>query len=109
MKFFVFIFAVTFCAMIGANQLPQPTTLTWQDNSDNEDGFNIERREFGGDFIVIGQVGADEPTYIDRDTEEGGFYEYRVNAYNAFGSSGYTNIASHTTGLFFPTDVTVTE
>lgn len=74
-------------------------TLNWQDNSDNEDGFFVERSEAGGAFLPIAQVGADVTTYSDERVRFGVVYTYRVNAYNADGMSGYTNEASHTAEL----------
>ncbi|MBK1876000.1 Ig-like domain-containing protein [Pelagicoccus mobilis] len=69
--------------------------LTWSDNSDNEDGFNIERSVGDGSFELIAQVGPDSEAYVDTTAEAGVEYSYRVNAYNAFGDSGYTNVAPH--------------
>jgi len=69
--------------------------LNWQDNSDNESGFLIERSIDGGsEFLIIDQTLVNEETYLDTgligDTE----YWYRVRAYNSFGNSGATNVAS---------------
>lgn len=69
--------------------------LSWSDNSDNEEGFNIERSVDGGAFVEIGQTGPDVSTFIDAAVEPGVDYEYRVNAFNAFGVSGFTNVASY--------------
>lgn len=76
--------------LLAANQ----SVLTWSDNSDNEDGFSIERSVSGGSFEVIAQVGADVETYADTTVETGFEYQYRVNAFNEFGYSGYTNTAT---------------
>ncbi|EDY81493.1 hypothetical protein VDG1235_1111 [Verrucomicrobiia bacterium DG1235] len=68
--------------------------LNWSDNSDNEDGFEIERSIEGGDFESLAQVAADAEDYIDTSVTEGVNYTYRVRAFNSFGFSGYTNAAS---------------
>ncbi len=70
-------------------------TLTWQDNSDNEDGFKVERKtpSIPGDiFGEIGQVTANVATYQDTVTD-GKERCYRVRAFNASGDSVYTNEA----------------
>jgi hypothetical protein len=71
--------------------------LTWQDNSDNEDGFEVERSLDGISFTVLGTVPADETTFSDNNVVESTTYWYRVRAYNASGYSGYSNVAQATT------------
>jgi len=78
--------------------------ITWNDNSTNEIGFIIERKT--GDttsvdpFSVIDSVGADEVSFIDSAVVEFTTYTYRVNAFNLFLVSDYSNMASITTALF---------
>ncbi|WP_309020158.1 fibronectin type III domain-containing protein [Pelagicoccus sp. SDUM812003] len=67
--------------------------LTWQDNSDNEVGFEIERSLDGVGYEVIGEVSADVQSYSDEGVIPGIPYSYRVRAYNEFGYSGYTNVS----------------
>lgn len=67
--------------------------LTWQDHSDNEDGFRIERATGEGPFQLIGKVDSDVVTYKDTQVIPGKSYSYRVNAYNASGDSGFSNVA----------------
>jgi hypothetical protein len=57
-------------------------TLTWTDNSDNEDGFIIKR---GG--VQIATVGPNVTQYGDH-PPYGGPYSYQVFAYNNSGQSG---------------------
>ncbi len=68
-------------------------SLTWQDNSDNEDGFEIERALLGESYGLLAAVGPDNETYLDEAVVPGIEYEYRVRAFNAFGYSGYTNVS----------------
>lgn len=72
--------------------------LTWTDNSNNEDGFNIERRlEPGGVYgPKIASTGADVATYTDATVQTGQRYCYRVNAFNVAGVSDYSNEACAT-------------
>ena len=72
-------------------------TLSWNDNSDNEDGFKIERSFDGASYAEIGTTGADVSTYVDSSVVDDQDYTYRVKAYNLYGDSGYSNIA---TGLY---------
>ncbi|MBK1876616.1 fibronectin type III domain-containing protein [Pelagicoccus mobilis] len=68
-------------------------SLTWQDNSDNEDGFEVERALVGESFGLLSTVGPDSESYVDDAVVPGLEYEYRVRAFNAFGYSGYTNVS----------------
>ena len=69
-----------------------PVDLAWIDNSNNEEGFRIERRFDGGAFEEIGWT--NEPEYRDKTTSEAGDrYEYRIIAFNAAGAANPSNIA----------------
>ena len=73
-------------------------TLSWNDNSNNEDGFRIERSSDGSSFAEIATVGANVATYKDKTIAEDQNYTYRVRAFNEFGNSGYSNSASGSVG-----------
>ena len=67
---------------------------TWMDNSSNEDGFEIERREGTTQaYTQIAIVGANVTSYNDSGLVDGETYCYRVSAFNAAGSSPYSNEA----------------
>jgi len=72
--------------------------LAWRDNSDNEEGFYIERATKTGSgytaFTRVGQVGTNVPIYIE--TVSSGTFKYRVQAFNQTTGrvSGYSNEAS---------------
>jgi len=68
--------------------------LEWQDNSDNEDGFEIWRRVNEGEWLLIGATNIDISTFVDSVIPVGAVLSYRVRAWNQFGESGYTNIVS---------------
>jgi len=68
--------------------------LEWQDNSDNEDGFEIWRRVNEGEWLLIGATNTDVATFVDGVIPIGSVLSYRVRAWNQFGESGYTNIVS---------------
>jgi hypothetical protein len=68
--------------------------LSWNDNSDIEDGFYVERKDGeGGSWELIDILGPDSTSYGDNDLEQQVVYFYRVAAYNLCGDSEYTNIA----------------
>jgi hypothetical protein len=74
--------------------------LAWQDNSNNETGFKIERKipQSGtGSYAEIATVGADVTGYSDTGLAAGTTYFYRVRANNSDGNSAYSNEASATT------------
>lgn len=64
--------------------------LTWQDNSDSEECFYIERHPGTGIFTEIAKVNPDLTEYIDLTLSGDTTFTYRVRAYNAAGYSGYT-------------------
>ncbi|MFC1569977.1 fibronectin type III domain-containing protein, partial [bacterium] len=69
--------------------------LSWQDNSDNEDGFRIERMtDNSGSFEVIHTTSAGQTTYSDMDVGPNITYTYRITAFNSAGNSATSNQAS---------------
>jgi len=77
--------------------------LTWNDNSNNEAGFVIERcdqilRDMSsaktptcrGAWKTVASVAANTTTYVDRTVTANQTYIYRVKATNSSGSSAYT-------------------
>jgi len=72
--------------------------LSWIDNSQDEDGFHIERKlGTSGTFSLIATTGLDVTSYSDATLADNTTYCYRVNAFNSAGDSGYTNEACATT------------
>ncbi len=68
--------------------------LSWNDNSDNETGFSIERTITGGFFALIGNTAADVTTFTDDNAAPGIEYTYRVRAYNNDTLSAYSSEAN---------------
>ncbi|MGH7848000.1 MAG: chitobiase/beta-hexosaminidase C-terminal domain-containing protein [Candidatus Binatia bacterium] len=68
-------------------------TLTWQDNSTNEDNFQIERKTGSGSYAAVATVAANVNSYVDAAVVSGITYCYRVRAANSAGTSSYTNEA----------------
>ena len=72
-------------------------SLSWTDNSSNEEGFQIERSTAAAAFTGIATVGANIRSYWDQGLAASTSYSYRVRAYNGSGNSGYSNTSSATT------------
>ncbi len=72
--------------------------LGWDDNSSNEEGFQIERSPNGHSaWNQVGAVGANITTYTDTALALSTTYHYRVRAHNANGDSDYSNVVEATT------------
>jgi hypothetical protein len=67
--------------------------LAWQDNSTNEDGFQIEKSTDGTTFSVLADISADTTTYSDEELSGGTIYWYRVCASAGSFFSDYSNTA----------------
>src|ERR671925_198941 len=66
-------------------------TLTWLDNSNDEAGFNIERRiGTSGTYQQLASVGANITSYTDANLLNSTTYCYRVSAFNNAGVSPYS-------------------
>jgi fibronectin type 3 domain-containing protein len=61
--------------------------LGWQDNSNNEVGFRIQRSNGLGGFVGIAVLGASVRTYLDNSPPPATQVQYRVLAYNAAANS----------------------
>ena len=97
---FAILFLIIFPALSWAqSQTPPPQiVLTWTDNSTNEEGFNIERASnCAGPFSPLTSVGFNSVTFVDTSLPDATFFCYRVRAFNAGGTSGFSNTAGATT------------
>jgi hypothetical protein len=73
-------------------------TLTWADNSTDESGFKIERKQgAAGMYQEIGQVGPGITTFLASGLTANTEYTFRVKAFNTSGESAYSNESSNTT------------
>ncbi|MBN1302430.1 MAG: T9SS type A sorting domain-containing protein [Melioribacteraceae bacterium] len=73
--------------LIGTNSI----SLTWNDNSDNETGFRLERAS-DSDYIVIAELGANVTAYLDENLPDYTTFKYRVVAFNDSLESAYSSI-----------------
>ncbi|MCZ7650030.1 MAG: trypsin-like peptidase domain-containing protein [Thermoanaerobaculia bacterium] len=71
--------------------------LAWTDNADDESGFRVEARIEGGDYALAGVVGANVTSAVVGGLAAGTPHAFRVAAFNAEGTSRYSNVAFATT------------
>lgn len=73
--------------------------LAWTDNSSNETGFQVQRCTGIDcvDFSNLTTAAADAESLNNTGLDADTIYCYRLNAYNTWGSSGYTNEAGDQT------------
>jgi hypothetical protein len=70
-------------------------SLSWVDNSNNEESFVVERStSMSGGYIQVATVAANVRSYTDNTLFRKTTYFYRVRAANSGGKSGYSNVAS---------------
>ncbi len=65
-------------------------TLAWSDTSNNELGFQVERRSGTGAWALVATTGPNTTGYTDASLSEATTYGYRVRAYNTADASAYT-------------------
>jgi len=72
--------------------------LIWSDNSDNEDGFRIERSLDGEAWNPVGSgtFPADEVSYPDRGLDADTIYNYRIRAYAGVTESSWSTTSIRT-------------
>lgn len=94
------------CAVVLKATPPGPfpcsVTATWQDNSDNESGFLLQRRLNGGTWTTIGggplavNITSAVDATLQQSTTVDNVYDYQVIAMNSAGQSLPSNVASFT-------------
>ncbi len=61
--------------------------IAWHDNSFNESGFEINRKQGDSEWQTVGKVGINVIDFQDIGLEPGTQYSYTVNAFNSAGKS----------------------
>lgn len=81
--------------LVASGSSPSQVSLIWQDTSNVEDGFQIERR--GGssaEYSQIGVVSRNTTGFSDAGALPNTAYAFRVRAFNSTGTSSYSNEAT---------------
>lgn len=65
--------------------------LTWTDNSNNEDRFQIDRKVGNGTFVKLVDVNADTVSYSNTGLSPSTSYTYRIRSGNSIGLSAFSN------------------
>ncbi len=66
--------------------------LTWEDQSNVEGGFQLERSTDNITFQQIAGLPSNSVNYYENDLTPATAYYYRVRSYNSFGSSDFTSV-----------------
>ena len=82
--------------LVGQALSKNQMSLSWTNNSVNQDGVKIERCASVNctNFAEIITVGGTATSFIDSGLAAGTTYRYRVRVYNVAGTSQYSNIAA---------------
>ncbi len=114
LKYWSYIFIIYSCSSVNKEILPITNSITvlspsnlkgtissasinlsWADNSNNESGFSVERKNVSnsGNFETIGKVATNQSNYEDKNVNLTNVLHYRVKAFLENGlSSDYSNI-----------------
>ncbi|MFH1011935.1 MAG: fibronectin type III domain-containing protein [bacterium] len=76
--------------LVGAGADTTTISLSWRDNSNNEDGFRVYHWD-GVQWTRIGATATDSTSYSVTGLWPGGEYGYRVTAFNTVGESDFSN------------------
>jgi hypothetical protein len=71
-------------------------TLRWADNSDNEEGFKVERSRDGVNWEEIALLGPNVTRFSDTGLDSNGEYSYRVSAFNGVAESNSSEVVTTT-------------
>jgi hypothetical protein len=66
--------------------------VRWNDYSDNESGFKVERRAGTGAWAQVASLAENSINYLDDGLNPASPYCYRVRSYNEMGDSTYSNV-----------------
>jgi len=89
------------------NTSTQSTRLVWLDDSENEDGFIIQRSTDAASWQFLATVGTGVTNYVDVSAALNQKYYYRLQATNGPGVSPFSNIASGRSLVAPPSDIRI--
>jgi hypothetical protein len=80
--------------------------VSWTDNSEDETGFQIERRQGQSAWITLATTGVNATSFRDNGVEEARSYTYRVRSINNGGASAWSAEETAMTPPAAPTSIT---
>lgn len=87
---------VAFPSYGGANEI----VIRWEDAANNETGFQVERRNGGGGWALVGSPGVNpglgQVEWRDNTIVQNVLYQYQIRAINADGNSAWTGPTEET-------------
>ncbi|MEQ9658408.1 T9SS type A sorting domain-containing protein [Fulvivirga sp.] len=84
----------------------QGISITWNDQTDRETGYQISKRTVGAEFVILDTISANNTNYIDNQVSLNTKYEYRVRALKESLYSGSAEVEITTGNLNSPLDLT---
>ena len=87
---------------IAKNVTDTSITLSWQDNANNEDGFQIFRSMNAGQFLLLTSLPTNTATapstvvYTDTTVQPTTRYDYHIQAFNLAGYSDFAGVTTYT-------------
>ena len=84
----------TLMRVIPSATFARALNLFWSDHATNESGYRIERSTDGVDFSSLTGAAANSMFLMDSNLTAGQRYYYRVYAWNASGTSAYSDVIS---------------
>ncbi|WP_135852603.1 fibronectin type III domain-containing protein [Halorussus salinus] len=82
-------------------------SVSWSDNSTDEDGFHVDKY-YDGSWSRVADVGANTTSCSESNLLDGEQYRYRVRAYNSAGASDWVDSNYATTALPAPSSTSLT-
>jgi len=71
--------------------VPTQINVVWNDNSDNEQGFLLQRSTDGVNYTDRATIAANETSYVDTVTAATNYW-YRIRAFNNGGFSAWADL-----------------
>jgi endonuclease/exonuclease/phosphatase family metal-dependent hydrolase len=93
--------------LIAYNTIDDQIQLEWQDNSNAEIGFIIERKLAEAEYVIIDTTAVSEAEFLDVDAVLGSIYTYRVAALFDDEISDYSNAVPIQFTSCSPTNLTI--